>query len=112
MQGREKLHRVRPDVILMDIRMPNMDEKRSLYPRLSRSSIQMLRLSFWTFDDDEFIFPPTVRSQRGFDRKSFNGLSRQSIEVELHQPIRYQGLQNFHRWPQSNFAIYGDRGKC
>lgn len=40
----EKLHRVRPDVILMDIRMPI----RTVYsvPRLSRNSIRMLRLSF------------------------------------------------------------------
>ena len=61
----EKLHRVRPDVILMDIRMPVMDgvlctkAVKEQYP-----DVKIIILT--TFDDDEFIFSALKYGASGY----------------------------------------------
>ena len=92
----EKLHRVRPDVILMDIRMPVMDgvlctkAVKEQYP-----DVKIIILT--TFDDDEYVYNALkfgasgylsnmarlVIFSKGFRQKSFTKPFRQSIEAEL-----------------------------
>ena len=107
----EKLHRVRPDVILMDIRMPVMDgvlctkAVKEQYP-----DVKIIILT--TFDDDEFIFSALKYGASGYILK---GVSTE----ELHEAIQtvYRGgaminpniatkvFKIFSQMAQSNFAI-------
>ena len=96
----EKLHRVRPDVILMDIRMPVMDgvlctkAVKEQYP-----DVKIIILT--TFDDDEFIFSALKYGASGYILK---GVSTE----ELHEAIQtvYRGGAMINpNIAQSNFAI-------
>ena len=96
----EKLHRVRPDVILIDIRMPVMDgvlctkAVKEQYP-----DVKIIVLT--TFDDDEFIFSALKYGASGYilkgvsDRRASwsysNSLSRRSYDQSQYC---HQGLQN------------------
>ena len=101
----EKLHRVRPDVILMDIRMPVMDgvlctkAVKEQYP-----DVKIIILT--TFDDDEFIFSALKYGASGYILK---GVSTE----ELHEAIQtvYQGLQNLFTDGPVQFCYYSDGGK-
>jgi len=107
----ESIKKERPDVILMDIRMPEMDgvyctkAVKEQYP-----DIKIIILT--TFDDDDFIFSALKYGASGYILK---GVSTE----ELHQAIQtvYKGgaminpniatkvFKIFSQMAQSNFAI-------
>ena len=107
----EKIPQLRPDLILMDIRMPNMDgvlctkAVKEQYP-----DIKIIILT--TFDDDDFIFSALKYGASGYMLK---GVSTE----ELYQAIQtvYKGgaminpniaskvFKLFSQMAQSNFAI-------
>ena len=112
----EKLHRVRPDVILMDIRMPVMDgvlctkAVKEQYP-----DVKIIILT--TFDDDEFIFSALKYGAsgyilKGFDRRASrshsDSLSRRSYDQSQYC---HQGLQNLFTDGPVQLCYHSDGGK-
>jgi DNA-binding NarL/FixJ family response regulator len=101
----------RPDVILMDIRMPNMDgvfctkEVKEHYPR-----VKIIILT--TFDDDDFIFSALKHGASGYMLKgvSMDELYQAIVTVNsggamINPDIATKVFKIFSRMAQSNFAI-------
>ncbi|MDO4667781.1 MAG: response regulator transcription factor [Streptococcus sp.] len=75
----DAIHKEKPDVILMDIRMPNMDGV--LCTKLVKENYPDIKIIILTtFDDDEFIFSALKYGASGYILK---GVSME----ELHQAI-------------------------
>lgn len=101
----------RPDVILMDIRMPNMDgvfctkEVKEHYPH-----VKIIILT--TFDDDDFIFSALKHGASGYMLKgvSMDELYQAIVTVNsggamINPDIATKVFKIFSRMAQSNFAI-------
>lgn len=107
----EVLKSCRPDVILMDIRMPKMDgvlctrQVKEQYP-----DIKIIILT--TFDDDDFIFSALKYGASGYMLKgvSTDELHQAIITVSsggamINPDIATKVFKIFSRMAQSNFAI-------
>lgn len=107
----EALKNCRPDVILMDIRMPKMDgvlctkQVKEQYP-----DIKIIILT--TFDDDDFIFSALKYGASGYMLKgvSTDELHQAIITVSsggamINPDIATKVFKIFSRMAQSNFAI-------
>ena len=112
--GREVIQLVRkekPDVILMDIRMPEMDGVqctkiiKDIYP-----NIKIIILT--TFDDDEFVFSALKHGASGYLLK---GISMDELEKAIHTvykggaminpEIATKVVEQFSEMAQSNYDV-------
>ncbi|WP_314794056.1 response regulator transcription factor [Eggerthia catenaformis] len=110
----EQLEKEKPDVILMDIRMPKMDGvvcTKTIKEKYSQIKIIILT----TFDDDEFVFSALKYGASGYLLKgaSMNELYQAILNVYnggamVNPDIATKVFKLFSQMAQSNFTIQVD----
>ena len=69
LQAIEHTHRLHPDVVLLDIRMPNLDGLEAARQILASSSNRARVIMLTTFDLDEYVYDALKAGASGFLRK-------------------------------------------
>lgn len=107
----EKLKTIRPDVILMDVRMPTLDGVLCT-KRVKERYCDIKIIILTTFDDDEFIFSALKYGASGYLLK---GVSTEELHKAIHTVYSGGAMINpdiaskvvtiFSQMAQSNFTV-------